>query len=159
MAGLRARAERDLSRSLEGDWGVPVELITPDGVKISTSANTGESLMGQVLYEQIKVNPDTGEDIVVDEPVITLRRSSLSRIPAYGERWIIRFPVDPSEGATMISHFFSTDRSPEGGRSLGIIRIMPSQAVQLEDAINVIHDDETLLDGYVMTEETTVMGP
>ena len=53
MPNLRELAESDLGTTLEGDFALPVELIDPDGVK--------QSLVGQVLYDTVEFNPETGE--------------------------------------------------------------------------------------------------
>lgn len=127
---LRERAEADLEKSLEGEWGLPVELITPDGVTINTSENDGEALMGQVLYDSIKTNPDTGEEIVDNNPIVTLRRSSLSRVPAPSEKWVVKIPLTPSLTADLVSFVIDPTRSPEGNRSLGIIRLYLRKAQQ-----------------------------
>lgn len=131
MANLRHQAEADLSLTLEdpSQWGLPVELIDPDGVKIITN-NAGEPLTGQVMYESIVINPDTGEEIVVANPVVTLRRSSLPRIPAAGEKWLVRIPVDPTDGAPLADFIFDATRAPGGSRSIGYIKLYLRRAQQ-----------------------------
>lgn len=135
MTNLREQMEEDLAITLEGEWGLPVELIGPDGQEITTSANSPDPqnplpLMGQVLYTTIRVSPATGEEVIANAPVITLRRSSLARIPVPGETWHIKFPKDPSLTAQLDDYVFSIDRASEGGRSLGFIRFYPTKAVQ-----------------------------
>lgn len=121
--GLRERVERDLAVTLEGKWSLPVNLMSPDGVRT-------DGLRGQVLYDTVRLNPETGEDVVTDMPVITLRRSSLVRIPQPGENWFIEVPETPSEEATMIPYMMSSVRPPEGGRSIGFIRIYLQEVEQ-----------------------------
>ena len=123
---LRERAESDLAITLEGEWGLPVELVDPAGNEIKTDIS-GNELRGQVIYEQIKINPNTGEEMVVNEPVITLRRSSLSRVPVAGEKWVIRYPGSPSESAEKVTGVLSPTRAPDGSTSLGIIRLFPQK--------------------------------
>ena len=113
---LREQAESDLSFTLEGAFGLPVTLIAPDG-------SIQDNLTGQVLYDTIKVNPETGEEMVVNNPVVSLRRSSLDRIPLPGEKWIVKIPVDPSTTATLEDFIIDQTRPPEGGRSIGFIRL------------------------------------
>jgi len=120
---LRERSEQDLKFSLEGEWALPVVLIDPDGNKLDTNQNTGEPLTGQVLYDSVKDNPQTGAPVVTNKPVVTLRRSSLSRTPEAGEKWFVQIPVDPSTTATLESFQLDKERPPEGGRSIGFIRI------------------------------------
>jgi hypothetical protein len=113
---LRELAEKDLGRSLEGEWSLPVNLIDPDGVRY-------DGLRGQVLFDIVRVNPETGEEVTVQTPVITLRRSTLARIPAPGENWIVEIPATPSEAAAKVQHVLSPTRPPEGGASIGFIRL------------------------------------
>lgn len=120
---LRERVERDLAITLEGQWSLPVNLIGPDGIRI-------DGLRGQVLYDIVRLNPDTGEDVVVNTPVVTLRRSTLARIPLAGENWLVEIPETPSETATMRQYVISPTRPPEGGASIGFIRIYLQQVEQ-----------------------------
>ena len=39
MVNLRERAEADLGRTLEGEFGLPVELVTPEGNVVNTDLN------------------------------------------------------------------------------------------------------------------------
>jgi len=128
---LRRRVERDLSFSLEGAWGLPVILIAPDGETIDTSENSGTQLKGQVLFDTIQVNPDTGDDMVVGNPIVTLRRSSLSRIPQPGENWIVKIPPEANSENPTEDYVLTSTRAPEGGKSIGIIRLYLRKAVQI----------------------------
>ena len=127
---LRERAESDLLKSLEGEYGLPVELISPDGEVINTSANTGEPLTGQDLYDTVVVNPETGEDMIVNNPIVTLRRSSLSRVPVPGEKWAVKIPTSPSLTADLETFIIDPEHSPEGGRSIGFIKLHLIKAQQ-----------------------------
>ena len=122
MPNLRELAESDLETSLEGDFGLPVELIDPDGVKY-------DGLMGQVLFDVELVNPDTLEMTVV-ERIVSLRRSSLTRIPLDGERWVVRLPVTPSTTAPLEDFVLSEDRASSGGASIGFIKLHPERIIQ-----------------------------
>jgi hypothetical protein len=115
--------ETDLGRSLEGDFGLPVELITPDAVTINTRQSDGAPLEGQVLYNSKDVDVDTGLPIVVNNPVVTLRRSSLSRIPVAGEKWIVRIPKNPNETDILINFALDGSRPPESGQSIGFVKL------------------------------------
>lgn len=123
MVNLRERSEQDLAFSLEREWALPVVLIDPDGNTLDTNQNTGEPLTGQVLYDSVKDNPQTGATVVTNKPVVSLRRTSLARIPKPGEKWIVQIPVDPSTTAILESFEIDMQRPPEGGRSIGFIRI------------------------------------
>ncbi len=137
MDNLRERAEQDLGVTLEdsNQWGLPVELTGPDGIEIKTSANSPDPenpllLYGQVLYNTVRVNPETGEQMVTPLPVIVLRRSSLSRVPQDGEKWHVKFPKDPSLTAELQDYALTPNLSTEGGRSIGFIRLYPTKVVQ-----------------------------
>lgn len=111
---LAALAERDLAVSLERD-GDRVDLITPDGVRVT-------GLRGQVRHDISRINPENAERMTVDTPVVTLRRSSLPRVPRAGENWIVTIPEIPG-GEPTVQHVLSPDRPPEGGQSIGFIRL------------------------------------
>jgi hypothetical protein len=132
---LREQMERDLEITLEKDWGLLVELTGPDGIKITTSANSPDPLnplplKGMVMYTTVRLNPETAEEVIANKPVVVLRRSSLSRIPQDGENWFVKFPKDPSLTADLQNFALSLDRATEGGRSLGFIRLYPTKVVQ-----------------------------
>lgn len=126
MENLRAQVEADLVDSLEGEWGMPVELTSPDGEVQKYSANNPDILLkGQVLYFSKREDPETGETIVVPQPVVSLRISSLTRVPADGEKWHIKMHVNPRPGSLMQSFLFTPDRAKEHGTDIGFIRIYP----------------------------------
>lgn len=123
VTNLRQRAELDLAKSLEREFKIPVILIDPDGITHDTSENDGLPLGGQVLFDSISFNPDTGDQIISQNPVVTLRRSSLLRVPEPGETWIVKVPVSPVDGAPVYDFIIDPDRSTYGGRSIGFIRL------------------------------------
>jgi hypothetical protein len=126
---LRELVEHDLSDTLEGDWGLPVELVDPNGVLYTKSANDPTlDLVGQILYDTTVQNPDTGAEIVVHKPVVTLRRSSLIRVPLSGELWWVRIPLTPSYSATKVG--FLLEQATEDGGSIGFIRLYLQAAEQ-----------------------------
>ncbi len=131
MENLRAAIESDLAESLEGEWKVPVELTSPDGetqIYMKTSAIT--LLGGQVLYFSKRENPITGEVEVVNQPVVTLRISSLIRVPKNGEKWFIKMPTSPRRDAELESFVFTATRPVEHGTDIGFIRIYPQRIEQ-----------------------------
>lgn len=131
MTNLRQLAESDLALTLESEnqFGLPIVLIDPDGNKIDQSIHGG-ALLGQVLYETVSVNPDTGEEMTVNNPVVTLRRSSLVRVPEPGEKWLVKIPVDPTADAPVEDFIFDPTRAPSGSRSIGFITLYLRRAVQ-----------------------------
>lgn len=126
---LRQQAESDLSRTLEGDFGLPIILVDPDGNEITENVEE-ETLKGQILYSTTRTDPETGEPIIINNPIVTLRRSSLLRVPAPGERWLVRIPKDPTAGADISDFIIDLGRSPEGGRDIGFIRLYLRKAEQ-----------------------------
>lgn len=128
MENLREKIELDLHESLEGEFGMPVELTTPSGLTQRYSMNDPDELLqGQVLYFSRQENPSTGEAMIVNQPVVTLRISSLIQEPQAGEKWYIRFPKSPIDGADMLSWVFTPDKAPEHGTDIGFIRIYPQK--------------------------------
>ena len=113
------------------DWGLPVELTDPDGKEYKTDDETGNTLQAvQILYDYRKFDPETGQEIIVHEPIVIMAKSSLERVPVSGENWHIRFPVDPASPNTLSDFVLSKVRAPEGGDSLGYIRLYPHKAEQ-----------------------------
>ena len=129
---LRERVESDLSFSLEGQWGLPVELIAPTGEIINTSANTGETLKGQVIFDTLSTNMETGEELIIGNPNVSLRLSSLSSFPSQTDykTWFVKIPTTPSESASLVLHKIS--EAPQGGRSIGYITLFLEKVSQSE---------------------------
>lgn len=120
---IRARSEQLLARSLEGSFGLPVILVGPDGRTYDTRVSDGRQLKGQILFDYVDADSGTGMTFVVHAPVVTLRRSSLERVPAPGEKWLVRIPMSNDPYAEIVTHALSPDRAPEGGDSVGLIRL------------------------------------
>ena len=107
MVNFFEQAEADMSFTLEdtaNGFGLPVELISPDGVEYTTSANDEtKPLAGRIDYGKTTIDPDTGEQFLVGDPTVVLRLSSLARVPLEGERgWAIRIPISPSTVAAKV---------------------------------------------------------
>ncbi len=135
MINLRERAESDLKKSLEREFALPVVLTDPDGVKYDESQNSADpenpdALSGQILYSFISVNPETGEEIVVNNPIVSIRRTSMLRVPVAGERWSFEIPVIPSTTATKELFVLDDKRVPENDDSIGFIRYYLTKAEQ-----------------------------
>ena len=123
MVNLRQRAEKDLGITLEKEFGARIVLIDPDGTTHDTSVNSGLPLTGQVLSDSISFNPETGDQIISPNPIATLRRSSLARVPEPGEKWIVKIQTSPGEGSPFFDFMIDPTKSPEGGRTIGFIRL------------------------------------
>ena len=134
MPNLRELAVSDLRELNLKDWSGRVNLISPDGTRYETDAVSGEALRAiQILYDYRKMSPETGEDITVNEPVVSIALASLTRVPVAGEKWFIQIPEDPadqSDNPTFMELVLSPVRAPEGGKSLGFIRLYPTKAKQ-----------------------------
>lgn len=114
MTNIRELAERHLSITLEGSYSLPVILIGPDGIE--------DNARGQVLYDTVSLNPDTGQTIVNNNPIVSLRASSLRRVPKSGENWIFKIPVTPNETAEKSDFAVTPTRASAGGASIGFQR-------------------------------------
>ena len=135
MFNLREQIQKDLGVTLEGVFGLPVELIDPDGNEYTTSANSPDPanplpLMGQILYDTVGADPETGERVVVNNPIVSLRTTSLTRIPKAGERWAVSIPTTPSTTATKETFVITPTRPPEGGASIGFIKLYLQRVAQ-----------------------------
>lgn len=127
MINLREQIERDLAVTLEGNYRLPVELIAPDGTKQVYSAQDGESLLyGQVLWDHLTADPETGAMLVVNNPTVVLRKTSLDRIPQNGETWVVRIPLTPDEDAPLVSHMM--ERAVHHGSSIGFVKLFLMRA-------------------------------
>lgn len=125
MGNIREQIESDLATTLEDPdgFGLPVMLVDPAGVE------TGP-YYGQILYNTRKIDEMTGAEIIVKYPVVTLRRSSLSRVPLASEknRWAVRIPTTPSVSAAKTT--FGLGHPSEDGGALGVIRLYLTKLAQ-----------------------------
>jgi hypothetical protein len=128
MENLRAAIEKDLADSIEGEFLIEVELTAPNGeTQIYSKNDPDKKLGGQVLYYTRRENPETGEIIVVNEPVISLRISSLNIVPKSGETWYIKMPISPVIGAEKKDFIFTPTRAPQDGFDIGFLKIYPQR--------------------------------
>jgi len=118
--------ERDLGEMIEGPFAVLVELLPPGGAWIRTSLRGGP-LHG--LWTNAYFDTEGGEQVVVNEPCLCLRRSSLSRIPLHDEKWALRVQDTPGIQA-MAMYVLSTDKVPKSDMSRGIIYLFPQAVSQ-----------------------------
>lgn len=130
MENLRESLESDLFELLEGEWGMRVVLISPDGIVQDKRSGTDKPLVGQVIYDTIHTNPTTGEVLVVGDPAVSLRITSLDRVPKSGEKWFVKVPESPAKGAPLVDYVLTDTRAPEDGKSVGYIRLYPQKVMQ-----------------------------
>jgi hypothetical protein len=114
---------------------MPVELTGPDGIVYKTSANSPDPqnpalLYGQVLRNTVVENLETGERLVTAKPAVSLRISSLERVPQPGEKWSIRFPTEPSLTAELQDYVLTAGRAPARNSSIGFLVLYPTKARQ-----------------------------
>lgn len=122
---LRAKAESHLAKTLENPnhFGGAVILTSPDGVKY-------DPVYGQILYDTRKLDSELGAEVLVHDPVVTVRLASLARVPAASEkyRWAVTIPDSPRTDASWETYLLA--RPSEDGCSLGLIRFYLSKTRQ-----------------------------
>jgi hypothetical protein len=138
MRNLRERVELDLGTTMENpnQWGLPVELTAPDGKVYKTSKNSPDPqnplpIYGQVLRNTTRESLDGPGLVVTHSPAVSLRITSLERVPKSNERWFIKFPTEPSLTAEMQNYALQAGRAPEVNSSIGHIVLYPTKADQL----------------------------
>ena len=121
---LRELIESDLVETLEdpGGFGLPVLLLDPDG-------DEHGPYYGQILYDTKVIDEMSGQ-IIIRPPVVTLRRSSLARVPLASEKnqWFVKIPITPS--LTAAKETFNLGHASEDGASIGLIRLYLTKVVQ-----------------------------
>jgi hypothetical protein len=120
MGTLRQEIEADLAETLEGEFAMSVSLTSPDGVRY-------DDLVGTVLYDSISQD-ENGAQVIDHKPLVLLRRSSLTRVPASGEVWSVTIPTTPRAGAPTETYLL--ERASEDGGSIGFIRLYLHKAEQ-----------------------------
>ena len=140
MTSLLPRIERDLGTTIEGAFSVPVVLVSPDGERIEKTAD-GRPLCGFVRWTRKETSPEGGEPIVVHAPVVTLRLSSLSRVPATGEKWFVQIPECLRMGAPMADYLLDVSAAVEAGRSLGTVTL-PLSACEIDSIVTMAEEGE-----------------
>lgn len=139
MGSLRSLMESDLSTLIEGDFGLPVQLISPDGVEQVYSVNDPESLlMGQVVYDHVRIpqRPIVGGVVYSSRVCVALRISSLLRVPQAREKWVVKIPSTPSEDGAMVSYVMT--EAKRGGASGGYILLT---LTRLKDAPETVPEN------------------
>lgn len=108
---------------------IVVESIVDESAGATVAmVNDSLELVGQIIYDTLVDNPETGQEIIVHKPVVTLRRTSLVRIPADGEKWYCEIPIEPKVDAP--KYPFIVERPTEDGGAIGFIRLYLVEAAQ-----------------------------
>ncbi len=133
---LRKTIRRQNKRFLEGTtnsgYGIPIVLISPDGIIYN--------IRGRVVYSYWMTNDqygtslsnNIGQDVLVNLPVITINKESTTRIPIAGENWIIKIPKNPLYEDVLSN--FTYERPPENNDSIGFVKIY-LVAIEQDDII------------------------
>ena len=109
-------------KTIESDWRLPVEFITPSGAILDTDAETGEALYSiQILYPAQIADIEIGE-VVTRNIVVTMRRAALSELPDKSNynKWFCRIPEFPNTTSDLKT--YNIDMPREGGESLDFVR-------------------------------------
>lgn len=122
MTNLREIVESDLAKTLEGDFGQKILLTAPDGEEFEAR--------GRIDYNTRVMDPETGEEKVINLPAVTLRKSTLLQVPVDGELWYFRIPTSPVAGAPVERFVFSPTRAIEDGSAIGFMKIFLQRAEQ-----------------------------
>jgi len=131
MPNLRVRSAQDARYLNAKDWGLPVNLISPDGITYDTDIITGDQLKALTIsYDRTTIVPETGEDVVVPDLIVTLSRLSLEQIPQSGEFWIVEIPESPTSDI-MKKFMISPTKAVEGGKSNEYIRLYLQEVEQV----------------------------
>ena len=124
MAGeVLTMIEGDLATTVESDFASPMSLVDPDGNVVTTSANGGP-LYGRVTDDYVSAG-ESGEPVIIKDPMVIMRISSLFRVPKGGEKWSI---CDLRTGK--LYALDGNTKVPERADSIGFVRLYPRQVVQ-----------------------------
>lgn len=99
----------------EGHFGVPFRAVGPDGIwKEFDASYPIEDEVGlktlQINYTSIRIDPNTGDDVVVANPFIAIHTECLAPFPEPGEGWIFELPESLEENAPLKMFAMSADR-------------------------------------------------
>jgi hypothetical protein len=90
-----------------------------------------------VQYSSTQLDPATGVPVIVANPIVILRIASLIRVPAAGERWMIKMPISPRIGADIKTWSFGVDRSAIDGTDIGYLKIYPQRINQEGEVVPI----------------------
>lgn len=103
--------------------GMPTELLDPaTGLWISTTADDGIQLKAEILYDTEKMDPETGDLIVVGKTQVVFARVELASLPVAGARWGVRIPINPVFPTVLSEFIIDSSRAPEDGQSIGFAK-------------------------------------
>jgi hypothetical protein len=127
---VRELANGYLQETLAGIFALPVTLTDPDGVEQIYNAldaalpvEERRELAGQVMFARKRFDPNTGGDIIVPKPVVSLPKDSLVRVPKDDDpdHWLCKAPTEPKWDAPKTT--YRVGRPIEGGDGHSMIRL------------------------------------
>lgn len=138
MGNLRNVSRKNLIVT-ERQWGLLVRL-TADGTGTiyDRSADKDDPLRTlQTLNDFKRLNVETGEEVLVTDPVISIRLDALARVPQSGETWQVRLQIEPLDipldmdfdaaillhPDSFVDYIIDPAKSTEGGNSIGYTRL------------------------------------
>lgn len=121
MNRLLREIQKVTEEVIEKEVGQKVVLIDEDGREYEKSAlNPENDLKGFFVSESLEYDINTGMEVVVDAPVLSLPLRALERIPQDGEKWFIRIQTDPfSDDLTS----FTVSGPPKNSKTIGYINL------------------------------------
>jgi hypothetical protein len=121
MNRLLREIQKVTEEVIEKEVGQKVVLLDDEGREYDKSAlNPENDLMGFLVSESLEYDINTGTEVLVDAPVLSLPLRALERIPQDGEKWIIRVQTSPfSEDLTS----FTLSGPPKNAKTIGYINL------------------------------------
>ena len=115
---LRALAESDLAKTLENETsGFGMEVI----ITLVSDSNVTQTLGGKIVYAYDEIESDTGLPIIINQPMVTLRISTLTSVPIDGENWYFDIPESPVVGASVKRYVYDSKCVRRGSKSIGFM--------------------------------------
>lgn len=115
-------------------WGFAFVALGPLGEQ-STDHTTGTELKSlQNISNTIKVDPESGEDIIVRNPQLTFSIDSMNPIPKAGEDWMFKIPTGSDSDEPSVWYKMSKDHVYQNDE-LGVITVHLIKIVQKPEPI------------------------
>jgi len=122
MISIPALSEKDLGETIEGEFGMPVTLISPDGTEINQTVDE-KPLKGFVRRSYTDTREKSGDKIIVNAPAVKLRITSLPELPKTGEKWLVGIPESPLNGAGIEYYGLDPKKPVEVNRNTGTVKL------------------------------------
>lgn len=147
---LRLVSRRNLIIT-EIQWGLLIRLTAPDtGTIYDRSADKDDPLRTlQTLNDFKRLNPETGEEVLVIDPVVSIRLDALARKPQSGETWHVKIQTEPLDiplsmdfdaaillhPDSFVDYMIDPSKATEGGNSIGFTRLYLHLAEQFPEIL------------------------